>query len=76
MKMTITISFEGESISALADGRTLHFDGAVPLPEVGEHVSNPNAAKDQRISGRLVSRSFTYQPNEVHVVLMLKDNYA
>lgn len=73
MTTTIMICFEGEPVSQIVPKRTVAFDGPVPLPEIGEHVANTSYSGP--VSGTLLSRSFSYRENEVHVILTLKSNY-
>lgn len=74
MKISVMITFENERVSAIPQDRIISFDGMVPLPSVGERVQNPSAGLEgQPICGKLVSRSFTYRPNEVSVILTLQE---
>jgi len=76
MKISLMIAFEDEKISTILPSRSIEYDGMVPLPSIGEHVGNPSAGEPgQPISGTLVSRSFSYRPGYVGVVLTLRDHY-
>jgi hypothetical protein len=76
MKISVMIAFENESASEIPPSRSIEYDGMVPLPSIGEHVTNPSAGEaGQPISGTLVSRSFNYHPKGLNVILTLSDNY-
>ncbi|WP_348269429.1 hypothetical protein P8936_11940 [Edaphobacter paludis] len=76
MKISLMIAFEDESVSAILPSRSIEYDGMIPLPSLGEHVTNPSAGEaGQPISGTLVSRSFSYRPEYVNVILTLREHY-
>jgi hypothetical protein len=76
MKTSVMIAFEDERVSAIPPSRSIEYDGMVPLPSIGEHVTNPSAGEaGQPLSGTVVSRSFNYRPTYVSVILTLRDHY-
>ena len=76
MKSYITIAFEDEAISSRSRDRTVSIDDPVTIPDVGEHAQNSASGPNEAISGTLLSRTYRYRTNELHVVLLLRHNYA
>ena len=76
MKTRIQIMFKGEDPSVCLTRPPISIEGPAALPNIGEVVLNHPRNGDTKLSGTVVSRTFSYSPDEVSVILVMEDLHS